>query len=241
MESIAQRDSRTAMLLGVQGMARLRAASVLVFGAGGVGGAAIEALARAGVGIIGVVDHDTVSESNLNRQILALRSNVGMKKTDAAAERIREIDLQIRTVPYDLFYSAETADRFDFSAYDFVIDAIDTVPAKLLLAVRCCACGTPLVASMGTGNKLDPAQLRMDDIYKTSGCPLARVMRRELKKLGIRRLPVVWSPEEPKKPLFENEDGGTGKRAPGSVSFVPPVAGYLLAGYVIRKLSGVEE
>ena len=228
------------MLLGEDGVARLRAASVLVFGVGGVGAAAVEAFARAGIGTIGIVDHDTVSLSNINRQLIALQSNVGEKKVTVAADRIREIDPAIRVWTQDVFLSAQTVGQFDFAVYDFVVDAIDTVAAKVLLAQRCAQASVPLISSMGTGNKLDPAQLRIDDVYETSGCPLARVMRRELRKAGVESLPVVWSPEEPRKPLLEDPFAESrGKRAPGSVSFVPPVAGYLLAGYVIRKLTGV--
>ena len=220
-------------------MKKLSKARVLLFGLGGVGGAAAEALARSGVGHIDVVDSDCVSVSNINRQLLALSSTVGMKKTEAARRRMLDISPSTDIGVYDMFVSAENIDVFDFSAYDYVIDAIDTVSSKLLIAERCTAAGTPLISSMGTGNKLDPTQLCVGDIFETSGCPLARVVRRELKKRGIRELKVVWSPEEPKKPLGTTDERKGRGVVPGTVSFVPPVAGYMLASAAVRHITGV--
>ena len=231
--------SRTALLLGEAGIARLRRSRVAVFGLGGVGGYAVEALARAGVGYLELIDHDTISLTNLNRQILATHATLGMDKAQAAAERVLSIDPGIRAVPRDLFFGADTASRFDFSGYDYVIDAIDTVSCKLLLAQACQEAGTPLISSMGTGNKLDPTAFRVADIAETHGCPLARIMRKECKKRGIRKLKVVYSPEEPLRPQGCTEAPPEGRWAvPGSVSFVPAAAGLILAGEVIRCLAG---
>lgn len=234
-----EQHSRTALLLGGAGIARLQGSRVAVFGLGGVGGYAVEALARAGVGCLELIDHDTISLTNLNRQLLATHATLGMEKAQAAAERVRAIDPSIQAVPRDLFFGADTLSQFDFSGYDYVIDAIDTVSCKLLLAQACQAAGTPLISSMGTGNKLDPTAFRVADISETHGCPLARIMRKECKKRGIRRLKVVYSPEEPLRPQGCTEAPPVGRRAiPGSVSFVPAAAGLILAGEVIRQLAG---
>lgn len=234
-----EQHSRTALLLGEAGVARLQGSRVAVFGLGGVGGYAVEALARAGVGCLELIDHDTISLTNLNRQLLATHATLGMEKSQAAAERVRAIDPGIQAVPRDLFFGADTLSQFDFSGYDYVIDAIDTVSCKLLLAQACQAAGTPLISSMGTGNKLDPTAFRIADISETHGCPLARIMRKECKKRGIRRLKVVYSPEEPLRPQGCTEAPPEGRRAiPGSVSFVPAAAGLILAGEVIRHLAG---
>ncbi len=222
------------MLLGEEGIDRLARARVAVFGVGGVGSYAVEALVRAGVGALDLCDSDVVSTSNINRQIIALHSTVGLFKTAVAAERARDINPDIKVTEHRVFVSPETADGFDFAAYDFVIDAIDTVEAKMELYRRCAAAGTPVIASMGTGNKLDPTAFRVADIHKTEGCPLARVIRGLCRKEGIRHLTVVYSPEPPRAATLPPEHG---RHAPGSVSFVPATAGLLLAGEVIRRLA----
>ena len=225
-------QTRTEALLGPDAVQRVGKARVLLFGVGGVGSACAEALARGGVGSITLVDPDVVCESNLNRQVVALRSNLGQRKAEAMAARVRDIQPECDVQTLCVFYGAENADIIDFSQYDYVIDAIDSVASKLLLIEKCIAVGTPVISSMGTGGKLDPGQLRIADIYKTETCPLARVMRRELKKRGVKKLDCVFSPEEPTR---RPEAGNT----IGTVSFVPPVAGYMLAGFVLRKLAGV--
>lgn len=229
---------RTAFLLGEDAIEKLKAAHVAVFGLGGVGGYVVEALARAGVGRLTLIDKDTVSVSNLNRQILATHKTIGMAKTEAARLRVGDInpDIAVETLP--IFYTKETADDIDFSRFSYVVDCIDTVTAKLLLAEHCTAVGTPIIASMGTGNKLDPTAFEVADISKTSMCPLARVMRKELGKRGIRHMKVVYSREEAIAPTgWEEEAAAEGKRQlPGSVSFVPGTAGLILAGEVIKDL-----
>lgn len=227
-----QTFSRTERLLGTDAMERLSAAHVAVFGIGGVGGHAAEALVRSGIGAIDLVDGDTVAESNINRQIIALQSTVGMPKTRAAAERFRDINpnLEIREFPFR--FSEETAAKFDFSEYDYVVDAIDDVRAKVLLAVKCQESGTPLISSMGAGNKLDPTKFQVADIYETSVCPLARVMRHELKSHGIKRLKVVYSTEMPVAPTKEGE-----RVVPASCAFVPSAAGLIIAGEVVKQLT----
>ena len=230
--------SRTQMLLGEDAMARLYGAKVAVFGVGGVGGYVVEALARCGIGRLDLCDSDTVSISNINRQILATHSTVGMLKVEAAKRRIADINpaCEVRTYPF--FYLPDTADRFDFAEYDYIVDCIDTVTGKLQLAERAVAAGTPIICSMGTGNKLDPAAFQVADISKTSMCPLARIMRKELKKRGIHHLKVVYSQEEARKPDVDEEElQRTGKRQiPGSVAFVPGAAGLILAGEVVKDL-----
>ena len=222
-----ERFSRSARILGEEKMEKLNKSSVIVFGIGGVGGAAFEALVRGGVGTVAVVDKDTVDITNINRQIIATNDNVGEKKVDVAEARALSINPDIILKKYDLFYLPETADEIDLTEYDFIIDAIDNVTAKLELIERANKLGVPIIASMGTGNKLHPELFEIADINKTSVCPLARVMRRELKNRGVKKLTVVYSKEEPKK---------TESSVPGSVSFTPPVAGYLMAAYVIQKL-----
>jgi len=219
--------SRSAMLLGEEGIEKLQRARVAVFGLGGVGGSAAEALVRAGVGTLDVFDNDTVSRSNLNRQAFATLSTVGMKKTDAAVRRLRDLSETVTVNAHDLFFLPENADTVDFSLYDCVIDAIDTVTAKLELAVRCNKANVPLISCLGTGNKLDPSRLRLGDVFETSVCPLARVMRHELRKRGIDRLTVVWSDETPID-VF----GAT----PGSVPYVPPAAGLLAASAAVEYI-----
>lgn len=231
--------SRTELILGKSSIENLSRAHVAVFGIGGVGGSAAEALVRAGVGAVTIVDNDTISLTNLNRQLVALHSNIGMLKTDAMKSRLLDINPDARVIDRNMFFSAETAEQFDFSQYDYVLDAIDTVSSKLLLIESCQSAKTPIISSMGTGAKLDPTQLEITDIYKTSGCPLARIMRKELRKRGVKSLTVVYSPEEPTAPQAENEEETTRRSIPGTVSFVPPVAGYILAGKVIRDIAGV--
>lgn len=227
--------SRTRMLLGDEALARLKAARVAVFGVGGVGGYAVEALARSGVGALDLVDSDRVALSNLNRQIIATRDTLGMLKVEAARARILAINPDCRVMTYPIFYLPETADRFDFAQYDYVVDAIDTVAGKVQLIEAAKAAGVPVISAMGAGNKLDPTAFQVADIAETSVCPLARVMRRELRKRGIEHVKVVYSTEPPLAPAPSDEE--TSRRAtPGSVPFVPAVAGLVMAGEVIKDL-----
>ena len=228
---VEERYARTEALLGSGAIRCLKEARVILFGVGGVGCGAAEALARGGIGHITLVDPDKVCESNLNRQLVALYSTLGKNKAEVMRDRILDINPDCNVKAMGVFYSADTADVFDFSNYDYVIDAIDTVSAKLLMIEKCLASGTRIVSSMGTGGKLHPEMLRLADIFETEGCPLARVMRRELRKRGIKSLTCVYSPEEPRK---RPEAGNV----IGTVSFVPPVAGYILAGKVIRDILG---
>lgn len=230
--------SRTQLLLGEEAMEKLRNARVAVFGIGGVGGYTVEALARSGVGQLDLIDSDTVSVSNINRQILATHSTVGRLKVDVAKDRILDINPNCVVRTYPCFYLPDTADQFDFSAYDYIVDAIDTVTGKLQLVQQAHAAGTPIICSMGTGNKLDPSAFQVADISKTSVCPLARIMRKELKKRGINHVKVVYSQEDALTPVgAEEEMKLLGKRQiPGSVSFVPGAAGLILAGEVIKDL-----
>ena len=229
---------RTAMLLGSESVARLEKARVAVFGIGGVGGYTVEALARSGIGNIDVIDNDTVSISNINRQILATHSTVGMPKVEAAKQRILDINPDCNVRTHQLFYTPETADMFDFAEYDYIVDCIDTVTGKLALVERAMAVGTPIICCMGTGNKLDASAFQVADISKTSMCPLARIMRKELGKRGIKHLKVGYSQEEALTPTGgEEEAAALGKRQiPGSVAFVPGAAGLVLAGEVIKDL-----
>jgi len=231
--------SRTELIFGKEGMKKLRGARVAVFGVGGVGGYAVEALARSGIGTLDLIDNDVVSVSNINRQIIALHSTVGMYKVDAAKRRIADIDPDIKVNTYKIFFTKETSDTFDFSSYDYVIDAIDTVSGKIELALTADKAGVPIISSMGAGNKTDPTMFKVADIYKTSVCPLAKVMRYELKKRGIKKLKAVYSEEIPVKPEYDEdfETKGAGNRpAPGSVSFVPSVVGLIIAGEVIKDI-----
>lgn len=238
---LQEQYSRTALLLGEEGVERLRNASVAVFGIGGVGSFAAEALARGGVGSLTLIDPDAVSISNINRQLIALHSTVGKNKAEVMKARIADIDPETQVTALPFFYDASTADAVDLSGFDYVVDAIDTVSSKLLLIERAAAAGVPVISSMGAGNKLDPAAFEVADIYSTSVCPLARVMRRELKKRGIESLPVVYSREEAIKPIASGEETVPGKRTtPGSISFVPSAAGLILAGEVIRTLAKTE-
>ena len=222
-----ERFSRTVRVIGQDKMKLIKNSSVIVFGLGGVGSAAAEALARAGVGTIGIVDKDVVDITNINRQLIATDKTVGLKKTEAVEERLLTINPEIIIHKYDLFYLPETADSIDLSQYDFILDCIDNVTAKIELTVRAKEMGVNIISSMGTGNKLHPEMLEIADISKTSVCPLARVMRRELKKRGVNKLPVIYSKEEPVK---------TDSFVPGSVSFTPPVAGYLMSSFVINSI-----
>ncbi|MBQ7923756.1 MAG: tRNA threonylcarbamoyladenosine dehydratase [Clostridia bacterium] len=224
--------SRTEMLIGADALEKLKNARVAVFGVGGVGGYVIEALARAGVGMIDIIDNDTVSKSNINRQIIALHSTVGRKKTEVMAERIKDINPDVKVTVYNLFFLPDTP--FDFSCYDYVVDAIDTVSGKLSIIERATAAKTPVISSMGTGNKLGTQAFEVADVTKTSVCPLARVMRRELKKRGVEHVKVVYSKEEPRKAKTAENNGE--KPVPASISFVPPMAGLTIAGEVIKDL-----
>ena len=230
---------RTAMLLGEEAVARLQKARVAVFGIGGVGGYTVEALARSGIGQLDLIDNDDVSRSNINRQILATHSTVGLPKVEAAKRRILDINPDCLVRTHQVFYTPETADQFDFRDYDYIVDAIDTVTGKLALVQRAAEAGTPIICCMGTGNKLDASAFQVADISKTSMCPLARIMRKELGKRGIKHLKVVYSQEEALTPTgWEEEAALLGKRQiPGSVAFVPGAAGLILAGEVIKDLA----
>ncbi|MDO4308308.1 MAG: tRNA threonylcarbamoyladenosine dehydratase [Eubacteriales bacterium] len=229
--------SRMEILLGEEGVDKLASARIAVFGLGGVGSYVVEALARCGVGSLTLVDHDTVSLTNINRQLYALRSTVGKSKVQVAKERIRDIDENILVHTYETFYNEDTAGMFDFHSLDYIVDAIDTVSSKLLLIERARACGTPVLSCMGTGNKLNPSRFEITDISKTSVCPLAKVMRVELRKRGVRKVKVLYSKEKPIKGMASNEKkGNTDHPVPGSISFVPSVAGLMIAGEVVRDL-----
>lgn len=233
---------RTAMLLGEEGIDKLQTKRVAVFGIGGVGGHVVEALARSGVGALDLIDNDVVSVSNINRQIIAIYDTVGRYKTEVMKERILSINPECKVTIYNTFYLPEERDKFPFVEYDYIVDAIDTVTAKIDLAVISQELSKPLISSMGTGNKLDPSQFEITDIYKTSVCPLAKVMRKELKERGVKKLKVIYSKEEARKPLplEEEAQNETKRRAtPGSTAFVPAVAGLMIAGEVIRELAGV--
>lgn len=228
---------RSEMILGEKSTEILKSKSVILFGLGGVGSYTAEALARAGIGRLTIVDNDTVSVTNLNRQLCALHSTVGMPKVDVVKARILDINPQCEVTAVRKFYLPENSAEFNLENFDYIADAIDTVSAKIDLAVKSQELGIPLVACMGTGNKLDPSRFTVSDIFKTSGCPLCRVMRNELKKRGIKKLNVVWSPEEPVKPLQTDENSGK-RQTPASLPFVPPVAGMIMAGKIITDLAG---
>ena len=237
--------SRTELLLGREGIERLARSRVAVFGLGGVGGYTVEVLVRSGVGTLDLIDSDRVSLTNLNRQILATRRTLGQYKADVARERVLEINPEAVVHTWKQFFGPDTAGVFDFSQYDYVVDAIDTVTGKLLLIQAALAAGTRVISCMGAGNKLDPTAFRVADIYETSVCPLARVMRKELKRRGIRKLKVVYSQEPPRNPegeLYQQSlEGEARRQVPGSVAFVPAVAGLLLAGEVVKDLALGEE
>ena len=232
-----QAFSRSRMLLGSDNMERLRHARVAVFGVGGVGGYVVEALARSGVGALDLIDNDVVDVTNINRQIIATHSTVGQAKVEVARQRVSDINPDCRVQVHKTFYLPETAGQFDFSQYSYVVDAIDTVSGKLMLVEQAKAAGTPIICAMGAGNKLDPSGFRVADIYDTRVCPLAKVMRKELKKRGIDSLKVVYSEEEPRQPVVSQTQPVPGKRqTPGSVAFVPSVVGLMMAGEVIKDL-----
>ncbi|MCI8319783.1 MAG: tRNA threonylcarbamoyladenosine dehydratase [Dorea sp.] len=224
---MSERFSRTELLIGAESLKRLKNARVAVFGIGGVGGYVVEALARSGVGTLDLIDADVVSLSNINRQIIAAENTIGRSKVDVAKERVLGINPEINVYIHKVFYLPETAGQFDFTLYDYVVDAIDTVTGKIGLVMQAKKAGVPIISCMGTGNKLDASAFRVADIYDTSVCPLARVMRRELKKRGVQELKVVYSQEEPKI---------KGHQVPGSIAFVPPAAGLILAGEVVAEL-----
>ena len=233
---------RTELLLGAAAMEKLKNSRVALFGLGGVGGYVAEALARSGVGSLELVDHDTISESNLNRQLLALRSTVGLPKVEAARARVLDINPAARVTARQEFYGPDTAASFDFSQYDYVVDAIDTVTGKLALIAAAKAAGVPILCCMGTGNKLDASKFQITDISRTSVCPLARIMRKECAKRGYKNVKVLYSTEDALTPQLTEEDRSElpqGRRTiPGSVAFVPSVAGLLIAGEVVRDLIG---
>lgn len=244
---MTEQYARTEILLGSEAMNRLANSRVAVFGIGGVGGYVVEALVRSGVGAIDLIDSDTVCESNLNRQIIATKATMGQFKVDVMKERIMQINPDCKVTPHRCFYLPETAEQFDFNNYDYVVDAVDTVTAKIELVMRAKEYGVPIISSMGAGNKLNPAEFEVADIYKTSVCPLAKVMRRELKKRGVKKLKVVYSKEEPltPKPIMEPEREigfGVKKRVtPGSVAFVPSVVGLIIASEVVKDLALVKK
>lgn len=228
-----QQHIRTARLIGEEAVDALEKKSVCVFGIGGVGSFTAEALCRAGIGALTLVDSDTVSESNINRQLIALHSTVGLPKVEVMKARMADINPDARVTALQIFYDEDTQSRIDLSSFDYVVDAIDSVKPKLMLIERCHALNVPIISSMGTGNKLDPSRFEIADISKTSVCPLARVMRRELKNRGITRHTVLFSTEIPLSPRFEDENG---RSSPASISFVPSAAGLMIAGHVVREL-----
>ena len=232
---MSDKFSRTEMLIGADAVKKLNHSRVAVFGVGGVGGFVVEALARAGVGAIDLIDNDTVSVSNINRQIIALTSTVGRPKTEVMCERVLDINPEAKVNCINKFVLPENINEFDFEAYDYIVDAIDTVSGKLAIIEKAYFLGKPVISSMGTGNKLDPTKFEITDINKTSVCPLARVMRYELKKKGVKKLKVLYSKEDPIKPMVQ-EKTEKGKAVPGSISFVPSVAGLIIASQVIKDL-----
>lgn len=233
--------SRTQLLFGKEAMEKLKNSRVAIFGVGGVGGYAVEALVRSGISKIDIIDNDVISLTNINRQIIATHKTIGKYKVDVMEERILDINPEAEVKKYKMFYLPETADNFDFSNYDYVIDAIDTVKGKIELIMQAEKTSTKIISSMGAGNKLDPTAFEVSDIYKTSVCPLARVMRTELRKRNIKKLKVVYSKEVSLTPIIENDNqvevkGTAGRQAPGSIAFVPSVAGLIIAGEVIKDL-----
>ncbi len=231
---------RTGLLLGKEAVEKLQEKRVAIFGVGGVGGFATEALVRSGIGKIDIIDKDVVSETNLNRQLIATMKTIGQPKVLVMKERIQDINPDCKVYAHECFYLPDTANQFAFEKYDYIIDAVDTVTAKLELVMRAKEAGVPIISSMGAGNKLDPTRFEVADISKTSVCPLAKVMRRELRKRGVTHLKVVYSKEEPLKPKEEISDGSKCV-LPGSVAFVPSVAGLIIAGEVIKDLAEISE
>ncbi|MCI8484182.1 MAG: tRNA threonylcarbamoyladenosine dehydratase [Lachnospiraceae bacterium] len=256
---MSEQFSRTELLLGREAMSKLKVSRAAVFGVGGVGGYVCEALARSGIGAIDLIDHDKVCLTNLNRQIIATQKTIGRYKTDVMRERILEINPEAKVREHRSFFLPENAEEFPFETYDYLIDAVDTVAAKIALAEKAQEMGIPIISSMGAGNKLDGSRFQVADIYQTKVCPLAKVMRRELKKRGIKKLKVVYSEEEPRKVIFQefaenktidleeniekvrSEEGERRARrsTPGSVAFVPSVAGLIIAGEVVKDLTGI--
>lgn len=228
--------SRTQMLLGREAMAKLASSRVAIFGVGGVGGYVAESLARCGIGALDLIDNDVVSLSNINRQILATHSSLGLPKVEVAAARIRDINPACKVSPRQLFFLPQTVQGIDFSQYDYIVDAIDTVTGKIGLIAAAKAAGVPIISSMGAGNKLDPTRFRVSDISKTHTDPIAKVVRGKLKQLGIQKVKVVWSDEPPIKPLEEAPVENSQKRVPGSVAFVPSVAGLIISSEVVKDL-----
>lgn len=229
--------SRMELLIGREGVTKLGTAKIAVFGLGGVGSYVVEALARCGVGSLTLVDHDKISVTNINRQLLALNSTIGRSKVQVAKERIHDIDDDIIVHTYEVFYNEDTEDMFDFHAYDYIVDAIDTVTSKLMLISRAKECRVPIISCMGTGNKLDPSRFEITDIARTSVCPLAKVIRSELRKRGIRKVKVLYSKEKPIAVSRSEETKGTSNRpVPGSIAFVPAAAGLIIAGEVVKDL-----
>lgn len=238
---MGKKFDRTKRLLGENAMQKLQQSHVAVFGIGGVGGHAVDALIRSGIGEITIVDSDEVAESNINRQLIATTKTVGRKKVEVMKEHLLEINPDVKVHIHDCFFLPETKDQFSFSKYDYVIDAVDTVTAKLALVEACQEVDVPIISSMGAGNKLDPTAFEVADIYKTSVCPLAKVMRRELKKRNIKHLKVVYSKEIPQEAKedenFVSDEVRSRRAVPGSIAFVPSVAGLILAGEVIKDIS----
>lgn len=225
---------RTEFLIGKDGIEKLKNARVAIFGIGGVGGYTAEALTRCGIGTIDIIDNDTINITNINRQIYALHSTLDQYKVDVAKQRMLDINPNVEVNTYKTFYMPETSHLFDFKNYDYIVDAIDTVTGKIELVMKAQEAGTPIICSMGTGNKMNPAMLEVSDIYKTSVCPLAKVMRQELKKRRVKKLKVVYSKETPIKPMQADNTGS--RRTPGSNSFVPPTAGLIIASEVVKDL-----
>lgn len=242
---MGKRFDRTKCLLGSEAMEKLEMSHVAVFGIGGVGGHAADALVRSGIGEITIVDSDEVAESNINRQLIATVKSVGRKKVEVMREHLLDINPDVKVNIHDCFFLPETKEQFEFSKYDYVIDAVDTVTAKLALVEVCQEAGVPIISSMGAGNKLDPTAFEVADIYKTSVCPLAKVMRKELKARGIKHLKVVYSKEIPLEPMedeaFVSDEKRSRRATPGSIAFVPSVAGLILAGEVLKDLAGVNK
>lgn len=225
---------RTEFLIGKDGIEKLKNARVAIFGIGGVGGYTAEALTRCGIGTIDIIDNDTINITNINRQIYALHSTLDQYKVDVAKQRMLDINPNVKVNTYKIFYMPETSHLFDFKNYDYIVDAIDTVTGKIELVMKAQEAGTPIICSMGTGNKMNPAMLEVADIYKTSVCPLAKVMRQELKKRRVKKLKVVYSKETPIKPT--QVDDTSSRRTPGSNAFVPPAAGLIIASEVVKDI-----
>lgn len=238
--AIKEQFMRTGLLLGEEGIRKLNESTVAVFGIGGVGGFTVEALARSGVGHLILVDADRISESNINRQIIATHKTVGRPKVEVMEERIREINPEAVVETYQTFFLPENAGQFDFISYDYIVDAIDTVTGKIELAIQGQKTGTPVISSMGAGNKLDPTMFQVADIYDTSVCPLAKVMRKELKKRNVSALKVVYSQEKAMEPLIRISEDGK-RQIPGSTAFVPSAAGLIIAGEIIKDLTKVSK